>query len=221
MVTKKHIRPETVLSKIYGKSSLELKMSEKRRDEVIAAAIFTSFRNQEYGTKFQFPADYKEENHEEDARGIDMVVYNAISGRSKKLQIKGVYIRRSIERRRLHKTKGVAQLTGRKCRRLVEENSEELREIMKEQLEKILHHDYSGIILIIHVVADLATQTSLEIAIKKCRPILEKIKAKEIWILRNIPIHVIHQPKEKLRTHSFRLIQVSPYPLSYTYTFSF
>ena len=40
-----------------------------------------------------------------------------------------------------------------------------------------IHHDYSGLYLVIHVVADLATQTSLEIAIKKCEKIVSKLKA--------------------------------------------
>lgn len=159
------VASEAVLREIYGKSSLETRMSEKRRDEVIAAAIFTSFRNQEFGTRFQLPGDYRHASEEDDKAGIDLVVSDA-TGRKKKLQIKGVHIRRSIERRKGHKTFGVAQVLGRKTQRLIRTDSAELTRTMREELKKIIQ-DYSGIYLLIYVSADLATQTSLQIAIKK------------------------------------------------------
>src|SRR5687768_16475006 len=143
------IAPEAVVSAIYGKTSLETGLSEKRRDEVIAAAIYISFRNQEFGTRFHLPADFRNSNETEDAQGIDMVVREP-GGRVKELQIKGVYIQRSIVRRMNHNTRGAAQIIGRKTRRIIDRDSAELTSIMKDALNKIVQ-DYSGIILIIHV----------------------------------------------------------------------
>lgn len=211
------ISPEDVLRAIYGKSTLELGMSEKRRDELIAAAIFTSFRNQEFGTRFKLPANYREANETEDARGIDVTVSEP-AGRSKQLQIKGVYIQRSIERRRLHQTKGAPRILGRRSWRQIQKDSEELTTIMRGELSKIIQ-DYSGVILIIHVIADFATQTSLEIAIKASRDIMEELKAKEVWFLRHIPVRVIGYTPTASECHAYKLIKV--FPGRHTYAFSF
>src|SRR5258706_11187202 len=105
MKTKNFVTPEQVLASIYGKTSLQLRMSEKRRDELIAAAIFTSFRNQEFGTRFRLPDDYRHADLTDDARGIDVTITDT-TGRKKQLQIKGIYIQRSIERRKHHNTQG-------------------------------------------------------------------------------------------------------------------
>jgi len=215
--TQGFVTPEEVLGAIYGRTSLECGMSEKRRDEVIAAAIFTSFRNQEFGTHFQLPSDFRKTRHREDAAGIDLVVVND-NGRKKCLQIKGVYIERSIKRRRYHKTGGVARVLGRRTKKMVQRDSEELTQIMKGELKKIIH-DYRGLFLIIHVLADLATQTSLEIAINNSRKIVSNLKAKEVWFLRNIPVRIIHGRKSQPNCHAYKLIKVSPD--KHTYGFSF
>jgi len=138
--------PENVLSAIYGKTSVELGMSEKRRDEMIAPAVFASFRNQEFGTHLRLPADYKNPDLTADAQGIDVVARDA-NGHKKELQIKGIYIQRSIERRRRHMTKGAPAAYGRKTRRQIIKDSEELTKIMRHELFKI-RQDYSGIFLI-------------------------------------------------------------------------
>lgn len=193
-------------------------MSEKRRDEVIAAAIFASFRNQEFGTRFQLPADYSTQNLQEDARGIDIVVEDR-NGRKKQLQIKGVYIQRSIQRRRHHATRGFARVLGRRSQRLIKEDSKELTKIMKNELAKIIH-DYSGLFLIIHVIADLATQTSMEIAIRKSQEIVTHLKAKEVWFLRHIPARAFRGKESVVTTHTFMLLKVFPDKHSYCFTFA-
>lgn len=212
------LAPEHVLGLIYGKTSIELGMSEKRRDEVIAAAIFASFRNQEFGTRFLLPHNYREENHIEDAEGIDMVIEDP-AGRKKKLQIKGVHIQRSIERRRHHKTKGAPRILGRKTKRQIQKDSEELTKIMTAELEKIVQ-DYSGLYLLIHVIADLATQTSLEIAIKNSRDIVSNLKAREVWFLRNIPVRAIYGKRSNPNCHAYKLIKVAPDRHTYAYSFA-
>ena len=214
---KDYVTPEEVLGAIYGKTSLEIGMSEKRRDEVIAAAIFASFRNQEFGTHIRLPADFRDSNLTEDAQGIDMVVADT-NGRRKKIQIKGVYVERSIERRRRHQTKGFARILGRRSQRMIKRDSEELTRIMKGELKKIVQ-DYNGLFLIIHVIADLATQTSLEIAIKKSQSIVSNLKAKEVWFLRHVPVRVIRSNARVLNCHSYKLIKVAPD--RHTYGFSF
>lgn len=211
------IDPEKVLTEVFAKTSLQLGTSEKRRDELLAAAIFTSFRNQEFGTRFRLPADYKNSNLTEDAQGIDLTVVDT-SGRKKELQIKGVYIERSIERRKKHMTQGHARIMGRRTRRLIEKDSEELTKLMQGELKKIIQ-DYSGIILIIHVIADLATQTSLEIAIKNSRPLVENLLAKEVWFLRNVPVRVVNGNLKAPACYAYKLIKVSPD--HHTYAFSF
>ncbi|MDP3921054.1 MAG: hypothetical protein Q8R76_09665 [Candidatus Omnitrophota bacterium] len=209
--------PEHVLGTIYGKSSLALKMSEKRRDEVIAAAIFTSFRNQEFGTNFKLPADYEKIHHAEDARGIDIVVASD-NGRLKKLQIKGIYISRAIRRRRRHETTGAARVLGRKSQRQIQRDSLELAQVMKVALERITQ-DYSGLFLIIYVNADLATQTSLEIAMRKSAKRVEKLQAQEIWFLRNIPVRAIRGKASRINCFTYELLKVKPD--RHTYVFSF
>lgn len=211
------ISPESVLSALYGKSSLETGMSEKRRDEVIAAALFTSFRNQEFGTRFRLPANFRSCNETDDARGIDMIVQDP-GGRKKQLQIKGVHIQRSINRRIHHQTKGFPRITGRHTQRLIKRDSEELTKIMRDELKKIVQ-DYSGIYLILHVMADLATQTSLEIAIRKSQDIVSHLKAKEVWFLRNIPVRALKGKQSVPNSHAYILIKVAPD--KHTYVFSF
>lgn len=212
-----YITPEHVLSAIYGKTSKQLRMSESRRDEVIAASIFASFRNQEFGTRLLLPSDYKIKHPEEDARGIDMVLSDQ-SGRRKRLQIKGIYLKRSIERRMQHRTKGTARVLGFRTQRMIKRDSEELTKIMKGELRKIVQ-DYSGLILIIHVIADLATQTSLEIAIKKSAGIVSNLKAKEVWFLRHVPVRAIHGRESAANCHAYKLIKITPD--RHTYSFSF
>lgn len=214
---KSWVSPEAVLAALYGKSSLETGISEKRRDEVIAAAIFVSFRNQEFGTKFRIPANFREGNETEDAQGIDMTVCDN-RGRKKRLQLKGIHIQRSILRRMHHNTKGVARIYGSRSQRMIRRDSEELTKIMAEELGKIVQ-DYSGIYLIIHVMADLATQTSLEIAMRKSQAIVSHLKAKEVWFLRNIPVRTIAKPKEP-NAHAYELIKVTPDKHSYCFVFS-
>ena len=211
------VSPESVLGAIYGKTSLETGMSEKRRDEVLAAAIFTSFRNQEFGTRFQMPADFRNSRETEDAQGIDMIVTDP-TGRRKKLQVKGIHIQRSIERRKGHRTKGIARVLGRRTQRLIKRDSEELTRIMRGELTKIIQ-DYSGIYLIVYVSADLATQTSLEIAIRKSQHIVSHLRAKEVWFLRNIPVRAIGGKNTTTNCHSYMLVKVSPD--KHTYVFSF
>jgi len=215
---KNYLTPEIVLAQLYGRTSEELDLSEGRRDEVIAAAIFMSFRNQEFGTKFKIPANYRTIDRFEDASGIDMVVSNS-SGRKKKLQIKGIHIQRSIERRKKHATRGGACLMGRKTRRLVQNDSEELTRIMRDELKKIVQ-DYSGVVLLIHVIADFATQTSLEIAIRKSFNILEELKANEIWLLRNVPVRILRGNRSRINCHSFQIIKVAPNRRTYGYSFA-
>lgn len=217
MKDKNFVTPEQVLASIYGKTSVQIAMSEKRRDELIAAAIFTSFRNQEFGTRFRLPADYRNADLTADARGIDVTITDT-TGRKKELQIKGVYIQRSIERRKHHNTKGAAQVTGRRTWRIIQKDSEELTTMMRGELEKIVQ-DYSGVYLIIHVIADLATQTSLGIAIKNSRDIVSNLKAKEVWFLRHVPVRIIRQGKQGPEAFAYKLIKVSPN--SHTYAFSF
>jgi len=212
------LSPEKVLSEVFGKTSTELNMSEKRRDEVIAAAIFTSFRNQEYGTRYHIHEDYKNADLKEDARGIDMVVADR-NGKTRKLQIKGIYIQRSIERRRKHMTRGVAKVLGRRTQRQIKMDSEELTKIMRAELEKIVQ-DYSGLFLVIHVIADLATQTSLEIAIRRSKKIVSNLKARDVWFLRHIPVRVISSRSRLSESHSFKLIKVYPDKHTYCYTFA-
>lgn len=211
------VSPEQVLAAIYGKSSLEIGMSEKRRDEVIAAAIFVSFRNQEFGTRFKIPADFRESDEKEDAQGIDMLVADNC-GRRKKLQIKGIHIQRSIQRRMSHNTRGVPKITGTKSQRLIKRDSEELTRIMNTELLKI-DQDYSGIYLIIHVIADLATQTSLEIAIRKSQHTVSRLKAKEIWFLRNVPVRALRGKLSQPNCHAYELIKLAPD--KHTYCFAF
>lgn len=211
------VSPEQVLGAIYGKSSLETGMSEKRRDEVIAAAIFVSFRNQEFGTRFKLPADFRESNEREDAQGIDMTVADN-RGRKKKLQIKGIHIQRSIQRRMSHNTRGEPKITGTKSQRMIKRDSEELTKIMSSELLKICQ-DYSGIYLIIHVIADLATQTSLEIAIRKSQPIVAGLKAKEIWFLRGVPVRALRGKLSRPNCHAYELIKLAPD--KHTYCFAF
>jgi len=210
--------PEEALAALYGRTSLELGMSEKRRDEVIAAAIFTSFRNQEFGTHFHLPADYRQPDLTEDARGIDLVVTDT-NGRQKELQIKGIHIARSIERRRHHATRGAALILGRRTRRQILRDSEELAGVMKEELKKIIQ-DYRGVILILQVIADFATQTSLGIAIKKNRQLVQNLKAKEVWFLRNLPVRSVSGRKVAVRCFSYKLIRVVPDRQTYVYTFA-
>lgn len=212
------VPPEQVLSAIYGKTSLETGISEKRRDEVIAAAIFTCFRNQEFGTRFQLPADFRNSIETEDAQGIDMVVREP-EGRAKKLQVKGIYIQRSIVRRMNHNTRGAAQILGRKTRRIIERDSAELTKIMKESLRKIIQ-DYSGIILIIHVIADLATQTSLNIALRNSRDLVSNLKAREVWFLRHIPVRVLNRKRADTSSHTYKILKVAPDRQTYCFSFT-
>lgn len=218
MGDKAFVSPEQVLAAIYGKSSLETGISEKRRDEVIAAAIFVSFRNQEFGTKFKLPANFREGNEKEDAEGIDITVCDN-RGRKKRLQIKGVHIQRSILRRMHHNTRGVARITGSRSQRMIRRDSEELTKMMSAELSKIIQ-DYTGIYLIIHVMADLATQTSLEIAIRKSQTIVSHLRAKEVWFLRNIPVRAIRGPKIQPNAHAYELIKVAPDKHAYCFVFS-
>lgn len=211
------VSPEYVLREIYPKTALELGIPEKRRDELIAAAIFASFRNHEFGTHLLFRPDYHEMHPEEDARGIDIILEDP-GGRKKNLQIKGVYIQRSIARRIYHAVKGSPRVTGRRTRRQIKKDSKELTAIMRGELTKIIH-DYSGLILIIHVIADLATQTSLEIAIRKSRKIVANLKAKEVWFLRHIPVRAL-DPLKSLNCHAYKLIKVSPDRHTYAFSFS-
>lgn len=216
--SKSLVAPEQVLAAIYGKSSLETGISEKRRDEVIAAALFVSFRNQEFGTRFKLPANFRQADNEEDAAGIDMTVLDN-HGRKKRLQIKGIYIQRSILRRMHHNTRGVARIRGSRSQRQIRRDSEELTKMMSAELSKILQ-DYNGIYLLIHVLADLATQTSLEIAIRKSQSIVAHLRAKEVWFLRNIPVRAIGQSKHEPNTHAYELIKVSPDKHTYCFVFS-
>lgn len=211
------VTPEEVLAAVYGKTSVELGMSEKRRDEIIAAAIFSSFRNLEFGTRLRLPADYRNADLAADAEGIDVVARDA-NGRKKELQIKGIYIQRSIERRKHHQTRGAPAVYGRKTQRQIRRDSEELTKIMLRELAKI-HHDYSGIILIIHVIADFATQTSLEIAIKNSREVVSTLKAKEVWFLRQIPVRMLRTQTSECRVHAYKMIKI--FPDKHTYGFSF
>lgn len=213
------VSPEQVLAAIYGKSSLEIGMSEKRRDEVIAAALFVCFRNQEFGTRFLLPAHFRKANEKEDAEGIDMVVADS-KGRKKELQMKGIYIKRSILRRMHHNTKGFARIrSNQQSRRRMKRDSDELTKIMSAELSKIVQ-DYSGIYLIIHVIADLATQTSLEIAIRKSQKIVANLKAKEVWFLRNIPVFDLAEHARPPHGHAYELIQISPAKHTYCFAFS-
>ncbi|MCB9799509.1 MAG: hypothetical protein H6757_01980 [Candidatus Omnitrophica bacterium] len=217
--TNQWVAPEQVLSAVYGKTSLEIRMSENRRDEVIAAAIFTSFLNQEFGTRFRLPSNYRQADRMADAEGIDLAVLNT-NGRVKNLQIKGIHIQRSIERRRRHLTKGSARITSSKFRRLIERDSEELTRVMKDELVKIVHHDYGGLYLLIHVQADFATQTSLEIAIKNNRKLLLSFKSKEVWFLRNVPVRAIRGKRSASNCYAYKLIKVAPYRHTYGYSFA-
>lgn len=218
MTQEQYVTPESVLAALYGRTSKELSISENRRDEVIAAAIFTSFRNHEFGTKFKLPADYRTIDHKQDHAGIDIIVSNP-NGRNKKLQIKGIHIQRSIERRKNHSTKGAPRLLGRRTRKMVQDDSEELTSVMKEELEKIIQ-DYRGLVLVIHVIADLATQTSLEIAIRKSLKVLEKLKANEVWLLRHVPVLDLHGKRSPINYHSFQIIKVSPDRRTYGFSFA-
>ena len=94
-----------------------------------------------------------------------------------------------------------------------------LEKIMKHELEKIVQ-DYSGISLIIYVSADLATQTSLEIAIRKSQSVVSGLKAKEVWFLRNIPVRMIHGKASNPNCHAYQLIKVAPYKHTYGFVFS-
>lgn len=216
--SRKFVTPESVLASLYGRTSKELNISENRRDEVIAAAIFTSFRNQEFGTRFKLPADYREVDPRQDSAGIDMVVSND-TGRNKKLQIKGIHIQRSIERRRTHRTKGSPRLLGRRTRKRVQNDSEELTRIVKEELSKITQ-DYRGTVLVIHVIADFATQTSLEIAIRQSLGVVEQLKASEVWLLRHIPVLAIHGKRSQTNCYSFQIIKVLPDRRTYGFSFA-
>ncbi len=208
--------PERVLEAIYGKTSLEIGMSEKRRDEVLAAAIFTAFRNQEFGTRFKLPADFRNCNEREDAAGIDIIVVDN-RGRKKKLQIKGIHIERSILRRKLHATRGAARVSSR-SQRFIRRDSEELTRKMKGELEKIIQ-DYSGLYLIINISADLATQTSLEIAMRKSQSVVAHLKAQEIWFMRNIPVRALDK-RSVPNCHVYELLKVAPDKHTYYYAFS-
>lgn len=212
------VSPERVLAAIYGKTSLETGLSEKRRDEIIAAAIFTSFRNQEFGTRFKLPADFRNADWKQDAEGIDLVVTDK-GGRKKKLQIKGIHIERSVRRRKTHATRGLARITGVKYQKFIMRDSEELTKIMKGELDKI-DQDYSGMCLIIYVSADLATQTSLEIAIRKAQKTVAKLKAREIWMIRNIPIRMVNGKHTVPNCHTYELLKISPDRHSYCYSFA-
>ena len=213
-----YIPPEYVLSAIYGKTSRQTGLSEKRRDEVIAAAIYACFCNQEFGTRFKLPADYRKADLKEDAEGIDITLINGNNSRRKRIQIKGVYLPRSIERRKKHSTRGHARVTGFKSQRFIKRDSAMLTKMMQGELEKI-HHDYSGLILIIHVIADLANQTSLEIAIRNSQKVVNRLKAREVWFLRNIPVRAIHGKMTMLNSHAFNLLKLAPD--KHTYGFSF
>ena len=215
---KSFVSPEQVLSAIYGKTSLETGMTEKRRDEVIAAAIFVSFRNQEFGTRFKLPADFRDGDMKEDAEGIDMVVSD-LRGRRKKLQVKGIHIQRSIERRKNHNTRGVARITGAKSQKLIKRHSEELTKIMKGELTKIVQ-DYSGLYLILYVSADLASQTSLEIAIRKSQNVVSNLRAKEVWFLRNVPVRSLRGKNALPNSHVYELLKVTPDKHTYCFAFA-
>lgn len=215
---KKYVSPEQVLGAIYGRSSLEIGMSERRRDEVIAAAIFTSFRNQEFGTRFKLPADFRQGDLKQDAEGIDMEVADN-KGRRKNLQVKWIHIQRSITRRMHHNTKGVARIM-KNSQKFIKRDSEELRKIMKGELQKITQ-DYGGIYLIINVSADLATQTSLEIAIRKNQDVVSKLRAKEVWFLRSIPVRAIYGKKSQPpNCHAYELIKLAPDKHTYCFAFA-
>ena len=219
MPHKTTVSPEEVLGAIYGKTSVETGLSEKRRDELIAAAIYASFRNQEFGTRLRFPADYRLEDWKNDAAGIDVIVKDR-SGREKKLQIKGVYIQRSIERRRKHSTAGGPAIAGRRTQRMIRRDSEELTRIMEHELSKIIQ-DYSGLILIIHVIADFATQTSLEIAIRSSFKIVANLKAREVWFMRQVPVRLIHGHRSaRLNSYAYNLFKVSPDRRTYGFCFT-
>ncbi len=210
------VPPEHVLASTYGRTTRQLRLSEKRRDELIAAAIFTCFWNQEFGTHFRLPPDYREIHQAEDAEGIDLVVTDT-NGRKKELQIKGIYLKRSIERRRRHFTRGAARVRGRRTWKWIQRDSEELTKLMKEELQKIIQ-DYNGLVLIINVIADFATQTSLEVAIQNSRAIVSSIRAREIWFLRHIPVRDIHG-RAPQNCHAYKLIKARPG--RHTYAFSF
>lgn len=212
------VAPESVLAALYGKTSLETGMSEKRRDEVLAAAIFTAFRNQEFATRFMLPASFRECNETEDARGIDMIVQDP-SGRKKQLQIKGIHIQRSISRRKFHQTRGYPMVMGRRTQKIIKRDSEELAHIMKGELKKIVQ-DYGGITLIITVNADLATQTSLEIAIRKNQAIVAALKAKEVWFVRNVPVRALKGKKTQINSYAYQLIKAAPDKHSYVFSFA-
>lgn len=215
---KNYVSPEQVLGAIYGRSSLEIGMSERRRDEVIAAAIFMSFRNQEFGTRFKIPADFREGDLYQDAQGIDMEVADN-KGRKKKLQVKWVHIQRSITRRMHHNTRGVPRIT-KNSQKFIKRDSEELTKIMRGELQKITQ-DYSGIYLIINVSADLATQTSLEIAIRKNQDTVSKLKAKEVWFLRNVPVRAIYGKRSQSpNCHAYELIKLMPDKHTYCFAFA-
>jgi len=211
------IRPEQALGALYGRTSRQLGIGENRRDEVITAAIFASFRNQEFGTNLRLPADYREIDRKADAEGIDIVLADS-NGRYKKLQIKGIHIQRSIERRKLHKTRGTARVRGRKTQKQIQADSAELSRIMHKELKKIIQ-DYSGLVLIFNVSADFASQTSLERAIHKNSELVEQFKAREVWFLRNIPVRAVHGRNSTTKCHAYKLIKVLPD--HHTYGFSF
>ena len=218
-VPKSTVSPAHVLSHIYGKTSVELDISEKRRDEIITSAIFAAFRNQEFGTHFKLPKNYKDPSYNQDARGVDMVIYDSKSDRLKQLQVKGVYIQRAIARRMRHSTRGVATISSRRMYKLMQRDSEERQAIMQQSLEKIIQ-DYSGISLLIYINADLATQTSLEIAIQANKELLSNLKAKEVWILRNIPVRTLNRRSTPIQTHSYQIFQIQPYKHTYSFCFS-
>jgi hypothetical protein len=65
----------------------------------------------------------------------------------------------------------------------------------------------------------LASQTSLEIAIRNSHKIVEHFRAKEIWFLRNIPVRMIGNKSKEISCHAFKLIKL--FPDRHTYGFSF
>lgn len=214
----RRVSPEHVLASVYGRTSLDAGVSEKRRDELIAAAIYASFRNQEFGTRLSFSADYREPDLRRDAEGIDIELRDA-NGRMKRLQIKGIYLQRAIERRRSHCTGGAPAIRGRRARHVMLRDSEELSRIMQAEISKIIQ-DYEGLILVIHVLADYATQTSLEIAIRNSQNRVQHLKAREVWFIRQVPVRLIHGSTAYFRSYAYQLLKAAPDRHTYGYCFT-
>lgn len=97
MVSGSLIPPEYLLGTLYGRTATELGMPNRRREELIVAAMFASLYNNECGTGFQLPRRYLEGV---DADGIDVTVEGDGGAAKLRLQIKGINIAQAIARRR-------------------------------------------------------------------------------------------------------------------------